>query len=351
MSITRRRAGRTVRGAVILTAVVTSFWLLIPRVAGAPWSQVAAGVRAVPYLDLALLAALWLGGLGLHTFTLTAALPRLTHRRALTLSLTGSAVANVLPLGGAAGVALNYRMVRSWGFSAPSFATYTVVTNVWDVLIKLSMPAVALAWMLITGTSVASRLLTTTLGATAALLALSAGIAAVLASAGVADRVGGALDRLAAAVAQWVGSSREWRPGATVVRLQGDCASLVGRAWPRLTAGMLAYTASLALLLWGCLHVAGAGLAVPAVIAGFAVERLLTLAGLTPGGAGVVEVGLSGLLLLLGGAPLGVVTGVLLYRLFTFGLEIPVGGLSLVAWLWTQRRGASRGQLSGTGLG
>ena len=49
------------------------------------------------------LVVLWVAGLVAHTMTLTAALPGLTHRRALLLSLTGSAVANVLPLGGAAG--------------------------------------------------------------------------------------------------------------------------------------------------------------------------------------------------------------------------------------------------------
>ena len=83
--------------------------------------------------------ALWAFGLFTHTFTLTAALPRLTHGRALMLSLTGSAVANVLPLGGAAGIALN----TGWsavGLDNNAFATYTVVTNAWDVLIKLALP-------------------------------------------------------------------------------------------------------------------------------------------------------------------------------------------------------------------
>ncbi|MEZ5191932.1 MAG: hypothetical protein R2734_05130 [Nocardioides sp.] len=48
------------------------------------------------------------------TPSLRAALPGLSMRRALTLSLTGSAVANVLPVGGAAGIVLNHRMTRSW---------------------------------------------------------------------------------------------------------------------------------------------------------------------------------------------------------------------------------------------
>ena len=33
------------------------------------------------------------------------------------MNLTGSAVANVMPLGGAVATALNWRMVRGWGHS------------------------------------------------------------------------------------------------------------------------------------------------------------------------------------------------------------------------------------------
>ncbi len=113
----------------------------LPAVAGAPWAAVGAALRAVPVDTLVALVALWAAGLGAHTITLAAALPGLSHRRALLLSLTGSAVANVLPLGGAAGVALNYRMTRSWGFTRSGFAGYTVVTNLWDVAAKLLLPA------------------------------------------------------------------------------------------------------------------------------------------------------------------------------------------------------------------
>src|ERR1700709_1600924 len=89
--------------------------------------------------------------MSLPIFVLTAAMPRLTHRRALTLSLTGSAVSNLVPMGGALGIGLNYWMSRSWGFSKPAFTLYTFVTNLWDVMAKLSLPALALAALLLTG--------------------------------------------------------------------------------------------------------------------------------------------------------------------------------------------------------
>jgi putative heme transporter len=75
------------------------------------------------------LAAVWIAGLWAHSFVLAASLPGLTKRRALTLSLTGSAVANVLPLGGAACTGLNFAMTSRWGFSPSAFAGFLTVTQ------------------------------------------------------------------------------------------------------------------------------------------------------------------------------------------------------------------------------
>jgi uncharacterized membrane protein YbhN (UPF0104 family) len=52
----------------------------------------------------------------------------------------------------------------------------------------------------------------------------------------------------------------------------------------------------------------------------------------------VVEVGTSAALVALGGNPAAVAAGLLLYRGFTYLLEIPVGGATLLVWLYTQRR-------------
>ena len=146
-----RGSWRWGRSLLSIAGVATLLVLVVPLVAGAPWGQVVAALTSVPVLELGGLALLWIAGLYAHTFTLTAALPRLTHRRALALSLTGSAVSNVLPFGGAAGIALNYRMTRTWGFDRPAFAAYTVVTNVWDILVKLCLPALALAGLVLSG--------------------------------------------------------------------------------------------------------------------------------------------------------------------------------------------------------
>lgn len=311
-----RRAGPVrllVYGAGIAAGGLT-LGALFPVVSGAPWVAVATTVEAVPTLSLLALVALWFGGLSAHTLTLTAALPGLTHRRALLLSLTGSAVANVLPLGGAAGVALNYRMTRRWGFTPTGFASYTVLTNLWDVLAKLCLPVLVVPLLLL-GLPVGTGLRHVIAAAVVALPLVAVTAAAVL----VRPRILGPL-------------------GARVERVRALAAGLVTIAWRRLTLGIALYTSLLFLLLTASLAVTGAHVPVRVVLLAFCAERLATLAGLTPGGLGLVEVGLAGALVLAPGAdPVGVAAGALLYRALTFGLEIPVGGLLLAGWTWRQR--------------
>jgi uncharacterized membrane protein YbhN (UPF0104 family) len=311
-------------------AALTAF--VLPPVTGVTWTQLAPAAAHVSVLWLAGLAALWLAGLLAHTVTLTGAMPGLTHRRALTLSLTGSAVANVLPLGGAAGIALNYRMARTWGHSGTAIGSYTVVTNVWDVLAKFLLPILALPVLLLAAPAVGSTFVYAGLVGALILAAIIAAGLATLSSPAAAARAGGLGDR---ALGRWL-RGRSCR--TALVALQADTSAVVRASWRRLSLGMVLYTGCLFALLLGCLTATGGGLSVAAVLAGFTVERLLTLAGITPGGAGVVEMGLATTLLAFPGSSVGIALGVLVYRALTFGLEIPVGGLTLAGWLLTQRR-------------
>jgi uncharacterized membrane protein YbhN (UPF0104 family) len=124
-----------------------------------------------------------------------------------------------------------------------------------------------------------------------------------------------------------------------LIALRRTGAVIVRGNWRRMTLGTVTYYALGALLMWTSLHVLGSTLGPAAVLALFAFERALTSLPITPGGLGVAEVATTALAVALSGPqdkPL-VAAGVLLYRAFTFGLEIPVGGAWLLRWLLVQR--------------
>ena len=326
---------------VSLAAAAALLAFALPRVVGTTVSDLVGVFSAVNLGEVLALTGLWASGLLIHSFVLTGALPGLSRRRALTLNLTGSAVSNVLPLGGAAGISLNYAMIRSWRLGTVGFASYTLVTNAWNILVKLALPAAALVLLLIGGTPVSQAVRVIALVSSCLLGIAVAGALAVLASRRCADLVGGGLGRLSVAVRRLLGRPAD--PDA-VDRLRTgtvDCrdriVAVVRGKWPQLSFGMVGYAALQAALLWGCVTAVGGHLTPVQVLAGFAVERVLTLLVLTPGAVGFTEAGTAAALTALGGAPAVMAAGVLLFRGFTYALEIPVGGVWLGGWLLVRR--------------
>jgi uncharacterized membrane protein YbhN (UPF0104 family) len=104
-----------------------------------------------------------------------------------------------------------------------------------------------------------------------------------------------------------------------------------------LSAGMAGYAVLQAVLLGASAHVFGVSIGPAQILAAFAVDRVLTLAVLTPGGLGFAETGTAAALVAFGAPPAAAAATVLLYRGFTYALEIPVGGTWLTGWFLVRR--------------
>lgn len=329
----RRRLHPRVLASLGATAGVVVLLGVLPRVVGTSWDPVAALLGDLPVDGLLLLTALWFAGLLSYSRVLTSSLPGLSTRRALLLNLAGSAVANIAPFGGAAGVGLNFAMVRSWRFTRASFVTFTAVSNLWDWLGKLVVAGAVLGWVLIADTLPDGPLLTAVASALTVLVGVLAVVTVALTSPPAARAAGALLDR-----AVWF---RRTSFGTSVPELRASTVAVARERWLALTGGVAGYLLLQAVLLGACLHLLGSELGPAAVLAGFAVERLLSLVPLTPGGVGLADAACATMLVALGGDPVVVAAAVLLYRGFVYLLEIPVGGLGILGWLLARSRTAA----------
>ncbi|MGW1170621.1 lysylphosphatidylglycerol synthase transmembrane domain-containing protein [Streptomyces sp. NPDC002550] len=323
-------------GLASAAAGIALLVLAVPRAAGTQWSAVRAGLGQVNGFQLAILATLAGMGLWAYTYVLSASLPGLTRSRALVLNCTGSAVSNVLPAGGAAGVAVTYSMTRRWGHPPRAVAASIVVTGVCNVLTRLVLS--------ITGMLVLAGLSSPGTG-----WAVDTGAALLVAclACGGLWLLRGPLRR---AVRRHAGTRLFRGPAPGVVvrmrRLAGrcrhDCHSVWLRSWPRLVGGMAGTVAAQGLLFLTCLRVTGAGTGLGPAVAVFAASRLLTQIGITPGGIGVTESAAAFALVALGGAPAAVASSMLLYTAFTYLLEILLGCLAGAFFLLCEGRRARR---------
>ena len=141
MSSRTRQVLQTVIGLGLAAAML--IWGL-PYFAKTSWADIWSVIRTIPLSHALVFQALMLLGLWSYTFTFTGSLHGLSHGKALIVNLCGSSVSNLLPGGGAVGLAATYAICRSWGFSRRATSTSVIVTGVWNVLARIALPVVAI---------------------------------------------------------------------------------------------------------------------------------------------------------------------------------------------------------------
>ncbi|MGX1755409.1 lysylphosphatidylglycerol synthase domain-containing protein [Streptomyces lydicus] len=300
--------------------------LAVPRAAGTDWAAVRAHLGHISGPQVALLCGLAGATLWSYTYVLGAALPGLTQRQALLVHCTGSAVSNLLPLGGGAGVAVTYAMTRRWGHPPHAVAVCVALTGVCNVAARLVLSAVGA--LLLVGTPVPG------IGWAAAAGGVVLALPVVLAAGWpVLRRCRRAPAARLRAVPAGALRHRARRARELAVRLRDESRDIVRRSWARLVCGMAATLAAQGALFLACLQAAGSRTGAGEALAVFAASRLLTQIAVTPGGIGVTECAAAVALVALGGAPAAVASAMLLFATFTHLLEIPLGALTGAWWL------------------
>ena len=67
------------------------------------------------------------------------------------MTQSATAVANTVPGGSAIGIGMSYSMLGSWGYSRSKTTVAVLVSGVWNSFIKLGLPVLALALVLLQG--------------------------------------------------------------------------------------------------------------------------------------------------------------------------------------------------------
>ncbi|GGK76488.1 hypothetical protein Sme01_20860 [Sphaerisporangium melleum] len=336
------RAGLSVASLALAVLLVVFLPQIVHGLTGAEvsWQAIGAQFGALSWPMIGLMTALWLASLYAYTFVMTSGLPGLTHLQALTLNGAGSAVSNLLPFGGAAGVALTFAMAKGWGFAARPVVVYTLVTGIWNTLFRFILPAVGIIALLVAGRIPDSKLVSAAWAGAGSILVLVAVVAAALYWQRAADLLGRVLDAVLRVL------PRRFRPAEhyaseAIHRLRADTTEVVHRRWPGLSLGMVAFLVLQCLIMACCAVATGAYPGPAEIVAVFAVSRVLTSALVTPSGAGIMEGGVAAVLIAFGQPADAAIASAILFGFWTYTIEIPWGGLALGAWSLLRRRPAN----------
>ena len=319
---------RVLLGAVSVAFVVATFAYLLPTIAdyrdvwrtleGLSWTWVLLLLGAM-VLNVATYAPPW-----------QIALPGLGFLRALEMTQLSTALSIVLPAGLAAGMTSSYRLLRRWDFSRRQIARGLTLVGLWNQLLNLAFPIVAL--LLLTATGADTALVTGAAFVGAAVLGVAlVGFGLVLAS----DRLAFEVGELVARLASWSRRKLGRRPvswsGASFERFRLEAGDLLRRRWHALTLASVAGSLTVFLVLLAslrALEVSAAEVSTVEAFAAWSVVRVIASIPITPGGIGIVELGLTTSLVAFGGDNAGVVAAVLVYRFLTV---VPTLVLGLIA--------------------
>jgi uncharacterized protein (TIRG00374 family) len=233
-------------------------------------------------------------------------------------------------------VGVSWAMLSSWGLSTADYVLYTLVTGVWNLFTFMGLPVLAVLVMATVSRPDATMITGAAVGL-ALLAVMAGGLGLLLHSEASALRASRVLQYGLAIAARL---ARRASPASVAGSLPGfrDRASalLAARGW-RITTATVASHLTLWLVLLACLRAVSlsqARLPWQTSLAAFSVIRLLTAIPITPGGLGITELGLIGILAGGDGHKISaqVTAAVLMYRAVTYLPSIPLGALACLTW-------------------
>jgi len=280
----------------------------------------------------------------LVSFTCNFALQRLALRTrgwfaVVTAGLAGNAVTDSLPGGDAAGAAVQFSMLTAAGFDTDTAVGGLTAFSLLGIGGLLTLPLFALPAILV-GAPVSPGLVHTALLGIAGFVLYAIFGVIVLRT----DRPLAALGRAAQSV--WNRLTRGRRPvtglDQRLLTERDTIRTVLGRNWWQavlLTAGRLGFD-------YGCLLAAlratGAGPRPSLVLLAYSAAGIIALFPLTPGGLGIVEASLSGLLILAGVRPGYAILATLAYRIASYWLPLLAGAPAYLLFRHRYGRPVSR---------
>ena len=327
-STTRRIA----EAAISLSVTIAMFALVIPRLFDTEYREVFSVLGGLDGLAVAGLFAFWIFSMWTYWVFQTRSLPGLTVPQSGVLNLSGSAVSNVVPFGGAVGIGATYAQTMSWGFRPADVTRSILVSGVWNVFSKLGFPIVALVIVNLAGEDDHGMGIPAWIGLGVLLGAIGL-FWMIMRSEALATRIG---DIAQAVIGFVLGLVRRPAPESVrdkVLEFRAESVDLVSRRWLGLTVWIGLYKLTSFGLQLLCVRALGIDeLGWVAVLAAYTFGELLTTIPVTPSGVGFVEAGSAGIMVAFGAGEADALAAVFLFRAFTYLLEVPIGAIGWAIW-------------------
>lgn len=329
----------------IIATILTVGILLIMVVVVLPqlgdYGEAWTAIQGMEPWQLGLIALATVGLIIIYVFPYTAAFPGLKYKPAFLTRQTSFMISNVVPGGGAFGLAAQFGMLTSYGYKPAPVTSVIGITSVWNTLVTLSLPVVGLVLLTVTGESNAEAT-TVTLIAAAAVIVMIVLLTLILRSEEFARKLG-----------RWTNAIVGWAAGVTkkevdfdavdaVVEFRSSIVDVVRERWILITLANVGQQLAQFFILYLAVVALQGGFNGPISImeafVAFSFGRLATFIPVPPGGLGTTDAIITSILTSFGLPNNDALAATMIWRAATYFPQVIIGGISMLVW----RRGQAK---------
>jgi len=331
---------QVIAGIVTLLILILVFAVVLPQLGdyGKAWEA----IKNMEAWQLGLIILATIGMILIYVLPFTAAMPGLRYWDGFEVRQTSFMISNVIPAGGAFGLAVQYGMLQSYGFgSAPATAAIGV-TSVWNVFITLSLPVLGLIGLFVVGEG-SSGAVTVTVIAAAVIIAAIVTFTLILRKESTARKIG-----------VWTGNLIQWAAGLInktsdvdaeqgIVDFRNSIIGVVSDRWAWITIANLGQQLAQFFILYLAVVALQGGFDGPIsfweALAAFAFGRLATFIPVPPGGLGTTDAIIASALTSFGLPNNDALAATMIWRGMTYFPQVIIGIITFLNFRRRQSKG------------
>jgi putative heme transporter len=280
-----------------------------------------------------------------YVWPFQAALPGLKYGPGFVVRQTSFMISNVIPMGGAIGLGVQYGMLNGYGYG-PAPATAAIgITSVWNTFITLSLPVIGLLGLIVIGEATTGAALAALFGV-AAIVAGIVLFVIILRSEERARNIGAWADRVVTWAAGLINKDVHLGIDQALVGFRDSIVDVVSDRWALVTGtNLLQQLAQFSVLFVAILAIQGGRGEIGLIMAfaAFSFGRLATFIPIPPGGLGTTDAIITSVLTAFGMSSSDALAADLVWRAATYFPQVFIGIGTFLYWRRRQRKAATAG--------
>jgi len=328
-------------GIVTVVTLVIVFGIVFPQFAdyGDAWDA----VQKMSAVAIVLLLVMTVVNIVAYVWPYQASLPGLKYGPGFVVRQTSFLISNVIPAGGAFGIAVQYAMLGSYGFGAAETTAAIGITSTWNTFVTLSLPVFGAFGLIALGQGQGTAYTLAGIGLIA-IVAIVAVFAVIFKSEANARRLGDFADRLVRRIYGIFKKEPGFDVSDWIVNFRGSTVGVIKGRWLRITVTNYFQQLMQFLILWAAVYAIQGGSSAPVTFieafVAYAFGRLASFIPVTPGGLGTVDAAITAILTAFGAVNSDALAAVMVWRALTYFPQVFIGIGTFVAWRRRQTRTA-----------